>query len=222
MKAATKVRPDEEALRQIDEPAPNNQWHDIPGLSRDSIREQFHEKLNKNKPLDRNDLREIQENVTAHADPHGICDPHISANRATQNQLYGTAGSADFASGVRAGIRDFRDRIPENIPEEHKQNVREHKERTVNFLSNKMPQERRDQVIFRLKKMVVEIQGHQDYQQAIDTLLRLAENYSRHGKKLAKDSTDTVQDAHQDSHLGYAEMHFRVCVNLPDITHSLS
>lgn len=222
LKAAIKVRPDEETLRQIDEPAPDNQWHDTPNLSRDNIKGQFREKLNKNKPLDRSDLREIQENATAHADPYGARDSHATATRATQDQLYDTVGSVDFENGTRVGARDLRDRTLENTPEENKQRAREHKERMVNFMSNKMPQERRDQVIFRLKKMVVEIQSHQDYQQAIDTLLRLAENYSGHGKKLAKDSTGTIQDACQDSHLGSAEKHFRVCIHSPDITHSLN
>lgn len=129
------------------------------------------------------------------------------------------AGSVGFASGSRAGARDLRDHVSEKIPDEHKQRAREHREHTRNFMSNKMPQERREQVIFRLKKMVIEIQSHQDYQQAIDTLLRLAENYSGHGKKLAKDGTGTVQDAHQDSNLRSAERHFKVCTQSPSITH---
>lgn len=219
MKAATKVRPDEEALRQVDEPAPDHQWHDKPNLSRDNIKGQLREKFNKNKPLDRGDLQEIQENATAHADPYGTRDPHVAVDHATQDQLYGKVDSADLVSGTRAGARDLRGRVSENTPDEHKQRAREHKERMGNFMSNKMPQERREQVIFRLKKMVIEIQSHQDYQQAIDTLLRLAENYSGHGKKLAKDSTGTFQDARQDSHLGSAEKHFRVCIQSPSITH---
>lgn len=218
LKAATKVHPDEEALRQIDEPAPDHQWHDTPNLSRENIKGQFREKL-KNKPLDHGDLHGIQENATAHADPYDTRDTYVTANRATQDQLCGTAGSVDFASASRAGARDLRDRVSENIPDEHKQRAREHRERTGNFMSNKMPRERREQVIFRLKKMVIEIQSHQDYQQAIDTLLRLAENYSGHGKQFAKESTGTVQDAHQDSNLRSAENHFRVCTQSPSVTH---
>lgn len=210
-KATTKVRPDEDQLRQIDEPAPDHQWHDTPNLSRDNIKGQFREKYNKNKPLDRNDLREVQENANANADPYGARDPRVTADRIAQDQRYGTANGVDAVGGLRAGAQDLRNRVSENTPEEHKQRAREYRERTRNYVSNKMPQERRDQVIFRLKKMIVEIQSHQDYQQAIDTLLRLAENYSGHGKNLAKDSTGTVKGARQDSHLSSAEKYFRVC-----------
>lgn len=209
-KAAMKIRPDEEQLQQIDEPAPDHQWHDTPNLSRDNIKGQFREKYNKNKPLDRNDLREVQENANAAADPYGARNPRVTADRAAQDQRYSTSNDVDAAGGVRAGVQDLRNRVSESTPEEHRQRAREYKERTRNYITNKMPQERRDQVIFRLKKMVVEIQSHQDYQQAIDTLLRLAENYTGHGKSFAKDSTGTIKGARQDSHLSSAENYFRV------------
>jgi len=74
-----------------------------------------------------------------------------------------------------------------------------------------MPEERREQTIWRLKKMVVEIQGHQDYQRAIETLLRLAEQYTGHGKTLAAQSKGSVQGAHKDDALQLAEADLKVC-----------
>lgn len=53
--------------------------------------------------------------------------------------------------------------------------------------------------------MVVEIQGHQDYSQAIDTILRLAEEYTSHGKNVAGQSTDSVKGAHNQDSLQLAE-----------------
>jgi hypothetical protein len=43
--------------------------------------------------------------------------------------------------------------------------------------------------------MVLECQQHPDYDQAITTLLNLAEEYSGHANKIASGSTDTVKDA---------------------------
>lgn len=78
---------------------------------------------------------------------------------------------------------------------------------TKEYLQDKIPKERREQTIWRLKKMVIEVQGHADYQQAIETLLDLAEKYAGHTKdataqtgSAARDvrSTDSVQAVEND------------------------
>lgn len=78
---------------------------------------------------------------------------------------------------------------------------------TKEYLQEKIPKERREQTIWRLKKMVIEVQGHADYQQAIETLLDMAEKYAGHTKNVAgqsgsaaKDvrSTDSVQAVEND------------------------
>ena len=66
--------------------------------------------------------------------------------------------------------------------------------------------------------MVVEIQSHQDYQQAVDTLLYLAETYSGHSKNLANQANGTVQTARDDNHLRSAE----TCFKVSDIFYSSS
>lgn len=43
-----------------------------------------------------------------------------------------------------------------------KSKTQEYTEKTKNYLSEKIPQERREQTVWRLKKMVIEIQGHAD------------------------------------------------------------
>lgn len=68
-----------------------------------------------------------------------------------------------------------------------------------------MPEERRDQTIWRLKKMVVECQGHPDYQQAITTLLNLAEEYAGHANTIGNATTGSAKGLHQDSALQTAE-----------------
>ncbi|CAI7568587.1 unnamed protein product [Penicillium glandicola] len=64
--------------------------------------------------------------------------------------------------------------------------TKEYSEKTKAYLSKKIPQERRDQTVWRLKKMIIEIQGHADYQQAVETLLTLAEQYAGHTKDVSK------------------------------------
>ena len=38
--AASKVNPSDDALNQIDRPAPDNTWHDTPDLSKDNLKNQ--------------------------------------------------------------------------------------------------------------------------------------------------------------------------------------
>lgn len=40
-------------------------------------------------------------------------------------------------------------------------------DKTKNYLSEKIPKERREQTVWRLKKMIIEIQGHADCKSAI-------------------------------------------------------
>lgn len=61
-----------------------------------------------------------------------------------------------------AGSQEMKERVSEKMPEETKNKAREMADKTKNYLSQKMPQERREQAIWRMKKMVVECQGHAD------------------------------------------------------------
>lgn len=56
--------------------------------------------------------------------------------------------------------------------------------------------------------MVIECQQHPDYQQAIQTLLDLAEEYGGHANTLAQGGTGTVKDAR--SNLAQAELDLKV------------
>ena len=62
----------------------------------------------------------------------------------------------------QAGADTVRAKASEKVPEETKDRARNYLESSKNYLSGKMPRERREQGIWRLKKMIVEIQGHPD------------------------------------------------------------
>ncbi|KAJ4290596.1 hypothetical protein N0V90_010814 [Kalmusia sp. IMI 367209] len=200
---ASKVKPAEHQLNQIDQPADDNTWHEVPDLSKENLKGQ----LKQNSPFSKKDAEKAAGDVTQAAHPEGSRDPADVAN----------AGAYEAQTGQPTGLNaqnaagEAKRQISENIPEEDKDRARRQRERLNNYLKGKMPEERRDQTIWRLKKMVVEVQGHQDYQQAIDTLLTLAERYAGHGRDVAQQGKGSVQGAHQDDALQLAEADLKVC-----------
>jgi hypothetical protein len=161
-KAATKVNPTDEQLGQIDQPADDNTWHDVPDMSTGSIKQQLKNTYSKNAPVDRGDLQDAAGDATQAAHPSDSRDPADAAALANQDQQQGTNSGLDAQSGVQTGAATLRQRASENIPDDKKDKARQTRERTKNYLGSKMPQERREQTIWRLKKLVVEIQGHPD------------------------------------------------------------
>lgn len=121
---AKKVNPDEEALAQIDKPAEDNTWHDVPSTG--ELKDKLKETVDKANPIKKEDAQ------AAAAD--------------AQN-----AGADAGASTLKSKIND-----------DHKEKAKKALDQTKDYLSEKMPEERREQTIWRLKKMLVEIQGHPD------------------------------------------------------------
>lgn len=204
-KAANKVNPSDEQLSQIDKPAADNTWHDVPDMSTSNIKSQLKSTYNKNGPIKTDDVKAAAGDASEQAHPDGSRDPADAAQLAHKDQQLGTASGVDAQSGAKAGLATLKQRADENIPEETKEQARARKEKTRKYLQGKMPEERREQTIWRLRKMVVEIQGHSDYQQAINTLLNLAETYAGHANNVAQQSTGAVKGAHADSSLKRAE-----------------
>lgn len=205
MNTANKVKPSEDRLNRLDEPAEDNTWHDTSNLNRENLRNQAKSSLpfgNKNK----GDLKEAAKDVNQAANPEGARDPTHTADLAATEGQTGQSTGIDVRSGVEAA----KQKVDANTSEEDKQKVRARREQLNNYLKGKMPEERREQTRWRLKKMIVEIQGHQDYQRAIETLLDLAERYSSHGKILSQQGKGSVQGAHQDDALTTAETDLRV------------
>ncbi|KAI4194683.1 MAG: hypothetical protein LQ348_002578 [Seirophora lacunosa] len=186
--AANRVNPSQDELHQIDQPASDNTWHDVPDLSRDNLRNQAKTTMNKNKPMSRDDAKGMAQNAANQGDTGDSVDPNQAA---------------------ASGKNQVQDQLSANISDEQKDKAKNYRDRTMNYAKEKLPKERRDQSIFRLKKMIVEIQGHQDYQQAVETLLNIAEEYSGHGKNISKQGAGSVKGAHSDTALTSAETDLR-------------
>ena len=216
--ASQKIAPNEEQRRQMDRPADDNTWHETPNMSAGNIKNQLKSTVDRNTPLNKEDFQAAKGDATQQAHPDGSRDPRDAARLAAQDQGRGTGQSGmDAAGGVKQGVNTLRQRANDNIDPETKDRAREAKEtskdKTRQFMRSHMPQERREQTIWRLKKMVVEIQGHQDYNQAVTTLLNLAENYTGHTRNLANQASGTVEGAHQsDSNLKTAEKDLRTLI----------
>jgi len=144
-KATQRIRPDQDRLKRIDEPAPDHTWHEAPPS------------------LD--DLKTKWKDAPGQADGR-------------QNQA--------------------------------REAYQGNKQQAKDYVRNKIPQERRDKAIFRLKKMVVEIQQHEDYAEAIDTLVSLAEEYVHHAKSVAKDTHREVRRTAQDSNIQKAQLELKI------------
>ncbi|GAB1743085.1 hypothetical protein NU219Hw_g8941t1 [Hortaea werneckii] len=200
-KTADKARPNEEQMNQIDVPAEDNTWHEKPDLSKENLKNQAKSRA----PIGKKEAKEAAGDAAEAAHPEGSRDPTDAAALAARDQQEGTQSGVDAKSATTAGGKSLKNKFSENMSEEQKEKMRQYRERTNNYFKNKMPKERRDQLVFRLKKMVVEIQGHQDYSKAIDTLLRLAEEYSGHTKNVAGQSQGAVKGAHDQDTLKSAE-----------------
>lgn len=208
-KTASKVAPSQEQLEQIDAPAEDNTWHEAPDLSPGNIKGQLKSTINKNKPLSKKDVQEAAGNATQAAHPGGSRQPEDVARLAAHDRMEGDYSGVDAASGAQQGIDTLRNRASENIPEETKDKARQTKEvtkeKTRQYLQSKMPEERREQTIWRLKKMIVEIQGHPDYNSAISTLLTLAETYAGHAGTVGQQAAGTARGVQSNNTLKNAE-----------------
>ncbi|KAJ9403426.1 hypothetical protein DTO045G8_8841 [Paecilomyces variotii] len=208
LKAGSKVKPSEEQLAAIDQPAPENTWHEKPNISKDQLKSQVKSKTLKNAPGDRQTLEETANTAT---------------QAATGGQDPRETGNIDVRSGAQAATSKAQEAVEQGVPEETKGQAREvtnqarevtneTRQRTMSYLNEKVPEERRDQFIGRVKKMLVEIQSHSDYQQAIETLLTLAEKYTGHGKNLTSQTGGTVKSITSDDNLKAAQTKLKVLI----------
>ncbi|KAH8704121.1 hypothetical protein BGW36DRAFT_287197 [Talaromyces proteolyticus] len=206
--AAAKLKPGEEELAQIDTPAQENVWHEKPNISKEQLKAQFREQAQKFKPADKKDVDAAVEAGT---------------QAATSGRDGAPISEADAQAGAAAVTASLQQATDRNVAPEDKEKAKEkadeaqnatseYARRTREFLGKKMPKERRDQVVWRLKKMIVEIQGHSDYQQAIETLLTLAETYGGHGKTITQQGSTSAKGATRDTNLQQAGTNLRTLI----------
>lgn len=89
----------------------------------------------------------------------------------------------------------FEGKLTERLPQGQKTRVAEQAQKGKDFLANEyFPAERRDQFIYRGKKIIVECQKHDDYRDAIKWFLSVAEEYAELGQGASEKGKGRVGD----------------------------
>jgi hypothetical protein len=164
-KTAMKVKPTDEQLSQIDKPAEDNTWHDAQEISTSKMKS----KITSAKPAAGETARDVAGDASVAAHPGGSRDPRDIASLVKEDQERGRDSAVDIGDGAQTGAATLWQRASQNVPEGTRESARINKERAQQYLSSKMPPERREQTIWRLRKMVVEIQGQSDCKLYLET-----------------------------------------------------
>lgn len=112
--------------------------------------------------------------------------------------------------GFKERIRNYAGGVSDRIPQQQRDRASEHYERGRKFLAEEyFPVERRDQFIYRGKKVIIECQKHDDYQDAIRWLLDEVERYASHGQTAAGHGKERGSAYTQDKALNAAMSELR-------------
>lgn len=187
-KAAEVARPEDGKLQRVDQPTPDNEFHDeIPDLF-------------KKKEETKAQAQEKAEQAKAQGSSHA---------QDLQNSVEPNASKEENQAAVAEQAKNKAQLFANKIPQKHKDLAKEHKDKAQGYLKDKFPQERRDQFYYRLKKVVVECQRHKDYQDAMDYFLTFFEQYKGHVSHVATQSTQAAKNVRSDGNVATAETSFR-------------
>ncbi|KAL0961531.1 hypothetical protein HGRIS_006470 [Hohenbuehelia grisea] len=107
-------------------------------------------------------------------------------------------------------MRGYRDNIVDRIPQQQKDKANDKYSRGREFLTEEyFPEERRDQFIYRGKKVIIECQKHDDYQESIRWLLTYLEEYVGHARTVGEHGKDSHAKLTSDPALKTALVEFR-------------
>ena len=184
--AAGKVRPDEERLASADQPAPDNEFHEeVPELVK-------------------------KDQLAAQAEEARIASQNKAQEAA--NSIDPNASDEQKKQAAAEQLADAKNKLLAKVPEKHKEIAKEHKDKTLNYLKETFPEERRDQFIYRLKKVLVECQRHKDYQDAMDFFLTAFENYKGVASDIHTQTEQNAKSLSSEGNLATAQSTFRTLI----------
>lgn len=112
--------------------------------------------------------------------------------------------------GLKDKMKDLTNGLMDRIPQDHKDRAGDQYDRGKTFmLEEYFPEERRDQFIYRGKKVIIECQKHSDYQASLKWLLDALETYRGHGKETLKNAGSHGQGVTSDPVLRQATTDLR-------------
>ena len=101
------------------------------------------------------DAKHVAGAATSNAHPTGSSNPQELAVTAAKDHQNGSASGIDAQAGVNAAAGVIQRKAEENIDQESKDKAKakrdEYRARVKDYFSKKVPQERRDQTVWRLK-----------------------------------------------------------------------
>ncbi|KAH7327708.1 hypothetical protein B0J17DRAFT_680633 [Rhizoctonia solani] len=229
-KALDSTRPTPEQLAHVDDAAPSDQWKTTEGrtvgpnetptlqvknlVGDGDIQHHPHEGTTVGyNDGTRKDLAGVQDDAEAlkqqglrkkeEAKAEG--DAHA---REVQNRVEG-APDEEKGEVAKKSLREKVLGVRDRIPQEHKDRANDQIDRARDFLRDEFPEERRDQFIYRMKKVIVECQKHEDYQGAIRWFLSAIESYHGHSRNMAATGQDSAKNVTSDPSLRLATRELR-------------
>ncbi|KAI0275464.1 hypothetical protein BC834DRAFT_840264 [Gloeopeniophorella convolvens] len=208
--AADSIRPDQDALGRVDRPAPHDQFEtaggrqvgpeetpvaefNVPGVNA-AVRHHPHEGTEvEHEGQVRSGSQAVNE---ARDNAYETRDRARDAttrevNDATDDAANDNLDAEAKKSGLKGRFQNFKNGLSDRIPQDHKDNARDQVEHGRKVLMEEyFPEDRRDQFIYRGKKVIMECQKHNDYQESIRWLLGLLEEYAGHGKHISSHGKD--------------------------------
>lgn len=235
VKVAENTRPSEEALAQIDEAAPSEEWVGPDGHKRTGRDKApptgLGEKADHLKDRAQNHISTAQselgeasasahyhaKDAASHAQSTAAGHEHASdRHQAEATVKEAQSVGSDKAEAATGAATEQKNRLKEaygnligKVPSEHKEKAHQIKHDSKNFLHEKFPRERRERFIYRLKKVTVEQQRHRDYQEAIEFFLSLAESYQGHAQGLSSSAASKGGEVLNDPAFKQAQKELR-------------
>ncbi|KAJ3923539.1 hypothetical protein F5877DRAFT_31198 [Lentinula edodes] len=99
----------------------------------------------------------------------------------------------------KRGLMDRVKNVKNSIPNEHQEKAKDHFNRGKEFITEEyFPKERRDQWIWRGKKVILECQSHPEYQSSLRWLLSYIKEYASHGRRIANEGGNKATEGNGD------------------------
>ncbi|KAK7458027.1 hypothetical protein VKT23_009935 [Stygiomarasmius scandens] len=208
-KAALGIAPDEEKMREIDEAHHGEEF-----ISKEQLEaEKAKAKEKKAKAEDRADVAkteaaaQVEDAARTSQGQQGASSTIPGTAVAVSPTAPGTqAATTTTASGTEAAtapatadgqdtpakkkglFERMRASFSSTVPAEHQDKAKAQAQRGREFLTQEyFPKERRDQWIWRAKKVILECQKHQDYQDSLRWLIEYIREYAGHGRHIVEE-----------------------------------
>ncbi|KZW03262.1 hypothetical protein EXIGLDRAFT_759133 [Exidia glandulosa HHB12029] len=194
---AERARPSAEKMANVDDAAPSEQWATAGPLDGDhkSAAKDLAQSLKDThkdvvEPSDAAKAARADPSVPTSSPPH---DPAAPLKATAPGAVAAVDNATEPTSPSDPNLqtkKTFKSRFQAmtgKVPQEHRERATAELQGVKNSLKDQFPKERRDQFIYRLKKVVVECQSHPSYKASLEWFLNVLEQYFGHAKNMAGD-----------------------------------